>query len=138
MLGRLKPDVLLLDLRMPAHQDFTVEFVKSQLASSTSNTIAISFAVDQESQSLGESYGLNLLLDKMKFDGETSPRHPPNRSSEPSVRPVASGSAERLRKVASPRFRIGRKLSGGCPTRRIYVWGFDFLRSRIESPNGFQ
>jgi chemotaxis response regulator CheB len=73
MLQRHKPDVLLLDLSMPAHQDFAADFVKSHLASSATQTIAISFAIDQESQLLAESYGLSLLLDKMKLDDELVP-----------------------------------------------------------------
>ncbi len=58
-----KPDVLLLDLRMPDTHELPAA-VRSQLQC-VDHTIAVSFAIDDEAQSLAASYGTVTLLDKM-------------------------------------------------------------------------
>lgn len=71
MVGDLRPDVLLLDLRMAEKRQFAPDLVKLQLG--TVCTVAISFAYDSESKSLAESYGAATLLDKMTLYTEMVP-----------------------------------------------------------------
>jgi chemotaxis response regulator CheB len=101
MINDFKPDVLLLDLHMPEHRDFTPDFVKSQLVS-VQFVLAMSVSNDSEAQALAESYGAVSLLDKMKLATElvpailrcpraTSQNGPPDRRrkhKQPSVTPV--------------------------------------------------
>jgi chemotaxis response regulator CheB len=65
MIADCKPDVLLLDLRLPVKWDFTPELVKAQLRSVC--TLAVSLANDDEAKALAESYGASALLDKMNL-----------------------------------------------------------------------
>ena len=67
----LKPDVLLLDLRLPEKRDLTPALVKSQLG--TVRTVAVSFSNDTDSRALAESYGAVALLDKMSLYTEMLP-----------------------------------------------------------------
>ncbi len=72
MLGKLHPDVLLLDLHMPQCGDFTPEFVKSELAT-VKHVLAVSFSNDDDAKALAESYGADQLLDKMNLYSEMIP-----------------------------------------------------------------
>jgi chemotaxis response regulator CheB len=71
MVSDLKPDVLLLDLRMPDERHIPAELIKAQLHCVI--TLAISFANDTEAHELSESYGAVTLLDKMKLHSEIVP-----------------------------------------------------------------
>jgi DNA-binding NarL/FixJ family response regulator len=71
MVGDLKPDVLLLDLRMPDERHIPVDLIKAQLH--CVQTLTISFSNDSEAQELSESYGAVALLDKMKLYSEMVP-----------------------------------------------------------------
>jgi two-component system response regulator DevR len=72
MIADLKPDVLLLDLHLADKRDFAPGFVKSQLVS-VDCTVAVSFSNDEEAQGLAESYGAEILLDKMKLYSQLVP-----------------------------------------------------------------
>jgi chemotaxis response regulator CheB len=72
MIADFKPDVLLLDLHLPEQRDFPPGFVKSQLVS-VNRTVAVSFSNDEEAQGLAESYGAEILLDKMKLYSQLVP-----------------------------------------------------------------
>jgi len=71
MVGDLKPDVLLLDLRMPDERHIPADLIKAQLH--CVQTLAISFANDAEAHQLSESFGAMELLDKMKLYSEMVP-----------------------------------------------------------------
>jgi DNA-binding NarL/FixJ family response regulator len=71
MVGDLKPDVLLLDLRMPDERHIPAELIKAQLH--CVQTLAISFSNDTEAKDLSESYGAVVLLDKMTLFNEIIP-----------------------------------------------------------------
>lgn len=71
MVCDFKPDVLLLDLRLAEQRKFAPERVKEQLNAVC--TVAISFATDDDSKSLAESYGAATLLDKMNLYTEMLP-----------------------------------------------------------------
>jgi DNA-binding NarL/FixJ family response regulator len=71
MTADFKPEILLMELHLPAERDFTPEFVKSQLVSV--QTIAISVSNDAEAMDLAVSYGARVLLDKMSLYGELVP-----------------------------------------------------------------
>jgi DNA-binding NarL/FixJ family response regulator len=59
----LKPDVLLLDLRLPEKWAVAPALVKAQLG--TVCTLATSLSNDTEANALAQSYGAATLLDKM-------------------------------------------------------------------------
>jgi DNA-binding NarL/FixJ family response regulator len=71
MVGDLKPDVLLLDLRMPDDRDLRADLIKAQLGCVC--TLAVSFSNDDEARDLARSYGAVALLDKMKLFNEIVP-----------------------------------------------------------------
>ena len=71
MRADFKPEILLMDLRVPEKRHFAPGFVKSQLASI--RTVGISIANDDEARQLSESYGALVLLDKMKLFDELLP-----------------------------------------------------------------
>jgi chemotaxis response regulator CheB len=68
MVGDLKPDVLLLDLRMADERDIPADLIKAQL--SCVQTLAISVSNDTEAKELAKSYGAMVLLDKMTLYSE--------------------------------------------------------------------
>jgi DNA-binding NarL/FixJ family response regulator len=72
MIGDFKPDVLLRDLHLPEKREFTPEFVRSQLIS-VKHVLALSISNDDEAKILAESYGVAVLLDKMKLYNELLP-----------------------------------------------------------------
>jgi two-component system, NarL family, response regulator NreC len=72
LVADLKPDVLLLDLHLPQKRELPAPMVKSQL-NCIKNTLAISFANDEEARSLAASYGAAALLDKMSLYDELLP-----------------------------------------------------------------
>jgi chemotaxis response regulator CheB len=72
MVADLKPDVLVLDLRMPERGDFGPVLVRSQLAA-VSHVLAVSISNDAEAKALSESYGAEILLDKMNLYSELVP-----------------------------------------------------------------
>ena len=59
----LKPDVLLLDLRLPQKWACAPALVKAQLG--TVSTLATSLSNETEAKALAQSYGAAALLDKM-------------------------------------------------------------------------
>ena len=71
MIGNLQPEVLLLDVRMVEKRALMPGSVKSQLGEVC--TLAMSFANDDNSEILAESYGAVLLLDKMTLYTEMIP-----------------------------------------------------------------
>jgi chemotaxis response regulator CheB len=66
MIADLKPDVLLLDLHLAEKRHFAPASVKLQLAG-VEHVLAVSFSIDDESKTLAESYGAEILLDKMRL-----------------------------------------------------------------------
>jgi DNA-binding NarL/FixJ family response regulator len=58
-----RPDVVIVDLSMPAKERFTPELVKAQLSGVT--TVAISFTADEDAHKMARLYGAKVLLDKM-------------------------------------------------------------------------
>jgi two-component system response regulator DevR len=72
MIADCRPDVLLLDLHLAEKRNFAPSFVKSQLVS-VACTVAVSFSNDEDAQGLAESYGAEILLDKMNLYGQLVP-----------------------------------------------------------------
>lgn len=70
--GNLKPDIILLDLRMPDSDKFEPNSLALQLAS-TSKVLAMSFLGDDEAKTLAESYGAVAMLDKAELFDELVP-----------------------------------------------------------------
>jgi DNA-binding NarL/FixJ family response regulator len=71
MIADLKPDILLLDLYMAEDRNLRADLIKAQLG--CVQTLAVSFANDNEAQQLSKSYGAVALLDKMKLYDEMVP-----------------------------------------------------------------
>jgi DNA-binding NarL/FixJ family response regulator len=71
MMDELKPEVLLMDLRLPQKTDFTPEFVKVGISSV--RLVAMSVLNDDEARELATTYGALVLLDKMNLFGEVVP-----------------------------------------------------------------
>jgi CheY-like chemotaxis protein len=69
----LKPDVLLLDLHMRDEREYPSELVKSQILLHTKCIVAISLYNDDDARALAESFGAQVLLDKMKLYSELIP-----------------------------------------------------------------
>jgi CheY-like chemotaxis protein len=98
-----KPELLLLDLHLPQKRDLQPPLVKAQL-NCIKCTLAISFANDEEAQSLAASYGAVALLDKMSLYTELLPAilqltqlsaHPsPNIDPKPSREAASLGISE--------------------------------------------
>lgn len=61
----LKPDVVVMDLRMPNGTRLNPATVKAHLASPGTRLLAISFAIDNESKAAAEDFGAETLLDKV-------------------------------------------------------------------------
>lgn len=72
-LGALKPDVVLLDLRMPDRSSFSPEVVSCFLSDHPHRRLCMSFAVDEESKALARMYGCDSLLDKTRLADELIP-----------------------------------------------------------------
>jgi hypothetical protein len=71
LVSELKPQVLLLHLRLAEDAHFSPAYVKEQL--SPVCTLAISIQNDDDSKALAESYGAVRLLDKMSLYAEMVP-----------------------------------------------------------------
>ena len=69
--ANLKPDIILLDLRMPDSDKFEPNSLALQLAST--KVLAMSFLGDDEAKTLAESYGAVAMLDKAKLFDELVP-----------------------------------------------------------------
>jgi chemotaxis response regulator CheB len=65
------PDVVILDLSMPAKNGLTVEHVRSALESVC--TVAVSLANDEEAEELSKAYGARCLVDKMQLYSKLNP-----------------------------------------------------------------
>jgi len=72
LIGDCKPSVLLLDLHLPEHRDFTPAFVKSQLAC-VPHTLAMSLSNDDDAKALAAGYGAQVLLDKISLYAQMIP-----------------------------------------------------------------
>ena len=72
MIADFKPEVLVLDLHMAEKRDFGPALVKSQLVS-VDHVLAVSFSNDAEAKALAESYGAEILLDKMNLYSQLVP-----------------------------------------------------------------
>jgi two-component system invasion response regulator UvrY len=72
MITDFKPEVILLDLHMATKRDFKPDLVKSRL-SSVERVLAVSFSNDAEALALAQSYGAEVLLDKMKLYDQLVP-----------------------------------------------------------------
>jgi DNA-binding NarL/FixJ family response regulator len=72
MIADFKPEVLILDLHLPESRGFSAELIKSQLAC-VPNTLAVSLSNDSEAKALAQSYGAELLLDKMNLYSQMIP-----------------------------------------------------------------
>jgi DNA-binding NarL/FixJ family response regulator len=73
MASMLQPDVVLLDLHMPAIQGFELSTVKGRLLTCTGRVIAMSFSNDDETRALAQEYGAATLLDKANLARELIP-----------------------------------------------------------------
>ena len=69
----LKPQIVLLDLRMADNSSVNPQEIKSQLNNLGSRLIAISFWNDTDTQALAESLGAATLLDKLTLATELIP-----------------------------------------------------------------
>ena len=73
MCGELKPNVLVMDLRMPDGREFDTSLTKSHLLGCAKHVLAMSVWVDQESKALAADYGVAKLLDKACLGSELIP-----------------------------------------------------------------
>jgi PleD family two-component response regulator len=73
MASMLQPDVILLDLHMPAIQGFDLSTVKGRLLTCSERVIAMSFSNDDETKALAQEYGAATLLDKANLARELIP-----------------------------------------------------------------
>ena len=69
----LRPDVVLLDLRMKDSQGLDAAEASPQIISTGSTIIAISFSVDDDAKALARQIGAAKLLDKMSLYTELIP-----------------------------------------------------------------
>jgi hypothetical protein len=67
MTQELRPQVIVLDLRMEGDSEPENEVVKTRLNGCESRIVAISLANDGEAEELAKSIGAFILLDKMKL-----------------------------------------------------------------------
>ena len=72
MANNLKPQVIVLDLRMPDETKTSVQDLKSHL-SHGAHLLAISFSNDDESKEHAEKLGAEILLDKMALGNTLIP-----------------------------------------------------------------
>jgi DNA-binding NarL/FixJ family response regulator len=73
MCGKLKPQVLVMDLYMPDHAGSTVRDVRARMDQSVSKLLAISVWSDEDAQALAQSFGAVRLLDKIALGTELVP-----------------------------------------------------------------
>jgi hypothetical protein len=73
MLKDLKPQVVIMDSRMPDGTRSTALEVKSLLTSGESRLLAISVWHDEETNQLAESFGAVALIDKMDLSHQLLP-----------------------------------------------------------------
>jgi two-component system response regulator NreC len=71
--GDLKPDVVVMDLRMPDVRQFDPALTKSHLLACAKQVLAMSVWVDPESSALAADYGAAKLLDKSRLASELIP-----------------------------------------------------------------
>ena len=69
----LRPDVVVLDLRMKDSQRLDAVGATPQIISTGSTIIAISFSVDEDAKALAKQIGAAKLLDKMSLYTELVP-----------------------------------------------------------------
>jgi len=69
----VRPDVVLLDLRMKDSQGLDALGASPQIISTGSTIIAISFGVDDDAKALARQIGAAKLLDKMSLSTELIP-----------------------------------------------------------------
>ena len=69
----LRPDVVVMDLRMKDSQGLDVVGASPQIISTGSTIIAISFSVDDDARALARQIGAAKLLDKMSLYRELIP-----------------------------------------------------------------
>lgn len=73
MIAALKPQVVVMDLHMPSVSGITPAALKSCLASSGSQLLAISIWDDEDSKALAMTFGSVTLLDKRDLSTELIP-----------------------------------------------------------------
>ena len=71
--AELKPQVILMDLQMSNRAGLKMSEARNLLAGSASRLLAMSFAIDEESEKLAAKLGAERFLDKMKLFGEIIP-----------------------------------------------------------------
>ena len=69
----LKPQIVLMDLRMVVNSSVNPQEIKSQLNTLGSRLIAMSFWTDEDAQALAESLGAVTLLDKLTLSADLIP-----------------------------------------------------------------
>jgi DNA-binding NarL/FixJ family response regulator len=69
----LKPQIVLMDLRMAVNSSVNPQEIKSQLNTSGSRLIAMSFWNDEDAQALAERLGAATLLDKLTLTTDLIP-----------------------------------------------------------------
>jgi chemotaxis response regulator CheB len=69
----VKPDIILLDLRMPDEKSFSPDALKVQLLRGAGCIIAISIWNDNEAKAQASRFGAKVLLDKSKLFTELIP-----------------------------------------------------------------
>ena len=70
LVEKLKPHVVVMDLRMPNDTRITPAVVKAHLSLHGARLLAISFADDEESKASAKEFGALRLLDKMNLGSE--------------------------------------------------------------------
>jgi chemotaxis response regulator CheB len=69
----LKPDIILLDLRMPDEKSFSPDALKVQLLRGAGCIVAISIWKNDEAKALANRFGAKVLLDKANLFAELVP-----------------------------------------------------------------
>jgi DNA-binding NarL/FixJ family response regulator len=69
----LKPQIVVMDLRMVVNSSVNPQEIKSQLNTSGSRLIAMSFRNDEDAQALAERLGAVALLDKLTLTTDLIP-----------------------------------------------------------------
>jgi DNA-binding NarL/FixJ family response regulator len=71
--AELKPQIVVMDLRMAINSSVNLQEIKSQLNTLGSRLIAMSFWTDEDAQALAERLGAVTLLDKLTLTNDLIP-----------------------------------------------------------------
>jgi hypothetical protein len=73
MAADLKPQVILMDVRMPFRTDLTPSEMRNILVLTSSVLLAMSFSINDETKELAKTFGAERLLDKIRLFDQLIP-----------------------------------------------------------------